>query len=500
MAISNRASALAIMTEVTEGTPVAPSSNTDFVALKDDATMSPSFDVLDNNELKNSLGASETSLGLENPTFSMGHFLRHSGTEGQKPNYSELIKTAFGTETVNASERATDVGSTVSNLVVTTGATDFPLGTPILIKDATNGYSIRPSDGDSGTNVPIGFDLSNAPASTVTLGKAVAYSPANSGHDTLSIWHYLGNGGALQMMAGARVVSMDMTFSAGQFIESSYSLEGISYSFNPIDTTTNNAIDFDDGGAEQNVSVTQKVWKDPKDLAEAIATAMNAATSDTITVTYVDGTGKYTIASDGGTLNMLWNSGTNTATSIGQQVGFLLAADDTGSVSYVGDNAITVGTGALVPTVDSTSPLVAKNNVVFIGDSTDNVCFEASSVSVSFSVPKTDILSVCSATGKSGSIINGRTAEVSVTALLSQYESEKFHRFHTNQTTKFLYNFGSKDGAGNWEAGKSGMVYSPTTKISSFSLGNADQLVSLDLTLSTFVPSNGDGEIFLGFV
>ena len=96
----------------------------------------------------------------------------------------------------------------------------------------------------------------------------------------------------------------------------------------------------DDGGGEENVSVAAKSYKDPYELAAAIQTAMNAATADNITVSYDDVAGKYTIASDGVTLSLLWNTGTNTAETIGAKLGYSVAADDTGATSYEADNVI----------------------------------------------------------------------------------------------------------------------------------------------------------------
>ena len=52
---SSKASVLAIMPEVTEGTPVAPGAATDFLALQPDATLTPSFDVLENEELRSKI-------------------------------------------------------------------------------------------------------------------------------------------------------------------------------------------------------------------------------------------------------------------------------------------------------------------------------------------------------------------------------------------------------------------------------------------------------------
>jgi len=500
MAIQTRNSALAIKPETSEGVPVSPSASTDYVALQDDASMEPAFDVLENAELKASLGRAKPILGLENPTFSFSHYLRHSGVEGQAPNYKEFLEAAFGTETVNSTERDTEAGWTVSGGDVGAAeGTDFPRGTSVMVKNAADGYEIRPVHSVSTDTLTLGFDLENAPASGVNLGKAVTYSPADTDHQTLSIWHYLGSSGAIQMMAGSRVVDSSFSIAAGELINASYSLEGIKYYFNPIEIdATNDDMDFDDGGGEENVSVAQKMYTDPHELADALQTAMDAATSDNITVTYSDSTGKFTIASDGGTLSLLWNTGTNTATTIGSALSFTVSADDTGSTSYTGDNVIDLSTPQ-TPSFDSADPLAAKDNQVLLGDSDDTACFAASSCDITLGTPKRDILSVCSSSGKSGSIINAREVTVSVSALLEQYDVDKFKRFRENTETRFAYIGGTKSG-GNWEAGKCFCWYLPTCTITSFNITDDDGLVTLELELQSFVDDSGNGEAYLSFV
>jgi hypothetical protein len=94
---------------------------------------------------------------------------------------------------------------------------------------------------------------------------------------------------------------------------------------------------------------------------------MNAVTSEVFTVTYSDSTGKFTITyANAATLSLLWNSGANTAQSIGTKLGFLVAADDTGSLTYTSDNAQTL-TASYVPSYDAVDPLIFKSAELFIG-------------------------------------------------------------------------------------------------------------------------------------
>ena len=499
MAIQTRSSALAVKEETTEGTPKLPSAATDYLALTSAFSMTPAFETLSNDELKASIGASKPILGLESPAASYDAYVRHSGVEGTAPNYGKtLLKAAFGSETVAGTEYDV-VSATTSAITVDSGeGANFARGQALLIKDPTNGYRIRAIDSVAGDVLSLGFQVPTAPGASVNLGKSISYAPANTGHPTLTVAHYLGNGGAVQLMSGARVTDMSVSIDAGQLISASYSLEGIEYYFNPIEiTSSNNRIDFNDGGGEEQASITAKVYKDPKELADAIATAMNGLTTDTITVTYSNSTGKFTIASDGSTLSLLFATGTNTANTIATKIGFAVA-DQTAALTYTSANALTLSSPQ-TPSYDSASPLAAKNNEVMIGSASDYACFGASSLSFSLSTPKTDILSLCAVSGKSGSIINERAVSVEVSALLNQYDASKFSSFRENEEIKFQYSFGEKSG-GNWVEGKSGMIYMPTATISSFEVVDQDGLVALNMTLTGFVNSSGQGEAYLAFV
>lgn len=502
MALITRSSVLAVVVESTEGTPVLPTSASEYLALQDDFTMSPELEQLDNAELKSSIGKSKSFLGLENPTASFSHYLRHSGTQGTAPNYKQLLKAAFGAEDDAGVEHDTVASSTTTVVKVDTGeGATYIKGQALLIKDPVNGYSIRPVHSISSNDLTLGFRLTTAPGTSVNLGEAITYYPANSGHQTLSLWHYIANGGAVQMMAGSRVVECSITWEAGQLINTSFSLEGISFYFDPINiTATDTKLDFSIDSTTYAATVTAKVYKNPHELASALQTAMLAAApTETTTFTYSNTTGKFTFtATTATTFSLLWNTGTNAANTIGDKIGFSTAADDTGALTYTSDNAQS-WSSPQTPSYDSADPLVAKNNEFFIGDATDNVCFCASSVTFTISTPKTNIDCVCAESGRQGSLINERTGTLTVQGYLDQHDAEKFKRYLTNQETRAMYNFGSKSG-GNWEQGKSGCLYLPHTTITSHNIEDADGLVALSIELQSFVPSDSTGEMFLSFV
>lgn len=502
-AITSRSSVLAIVAESTEGTPVAPSGASQYAALQDGFSIDPAFDVLENAELRSSIGKAKPILGAENPTASGSHYLRHSGVEGTAPNYKMIPKAAFGAEVVASTQYDTVSSSTVLIVKVDTGeGANFQRGQLLLVKDATNGYAIRPVMSVSGDDLTLGFALANAPGSGVNLGKCVLYKVADTGHPVHSLWHYLGNGGARQLLAGARLTSLDIDFTAGDLINMAYSFEGLGYYFNPIEiTSATKYIDFTDDDGTYAATVAVGWYKDPYELAQAIQTAMNAANAgETHTVTYNNATGTFKFTCTGTVLSLLWNSGSNTANSIASKIGFSTAADNTGTAATTGYTGSALSwTSPYTPSLDSADPLAAKYHDLMIGDATDYANFHASSVKFSLKNTRKVTPDVTAQSARSGSIITERVLTVSFTALLDKYDVDKFRRYRAGDDTRFFYAFGTRVG-GNWVAGKCGGLFLPTATVTKFKIGDSDGLATLEGELQAYVDSSGNGEAYLGFV
>ena len=502
MTLLTRKSVLAIKEESTEGTPVSPTASSDYIAMQPDFSLDPAFDDLTNEELKNSIAPSKSIRGLENPTSGFSHYMRHSGVEGQAPNYRLMLKAAFGEENIQGTERDTVGGSTTSVINVDTGeGAEYPRGRALLIKDGTNGYSIRPVLSESSDALTLGFNLDNAPASGVNLGQYVNYSPLNEGHPTLSLWHYLAQGGAIQMMSGVRVTELNLSVTAAQLLNTSFGLSGVKYHYNVIEITSSDIyLDFTDDGGTFAAVISAGFYRDPHELASAIQTAMNTVqTAETHSCTYSDSTGEFTIATSTSTvLSLLWNTGTNAANTVGDKIGFSVAADDTGATTYTADDPLDFSSPQ-TPAYDDSDPLVAKANEIFIGDADDNVCFATTTLAFNMTLTKSDILSMCAESGKSGSIITARNIEMPFTAPLSQFDVDKFKRFANNESTSLLYNFGPKSG-GNWVAGKCGSIYIPNATVSGYNITDEDGIATLNASIVPFVAGDGLGEAYLNFL
>jgi hypothetical protein len=486
--------------ETTEGTPVLPTAGTDAVAIQDDFSIEPAFDELENAELRSSIGPAKSIQGAENPTVSLSHYFRSSGTEGVEANYAKLLHAFLGAKSTTNTQYDTVSGSSTSIINVDTGeGATFERGEGLLIKDGTNGFRVRVIDSISSDALTIGFHLPTAPAAGVSLGKCQLYKPASEGHPTYTVVNYLGNGGAIQMMSGARVTGLTMDFNAGELNNVNYTLEGIKFYFNPIEITSSTRyLDFtDDGGAKAAV-VAVKVYSDPHELADALETAMTSVgdPGQVFSVFYSDTLGKFQIEVDTGTLELNHATGPNTANKIGGKLGYVTSSDDTGSLTYTADNAQNYAF-PYTPSYDAADPTVGKYMEVMLGDAVDYVCFEASSVSISGTNERAVLGSLCAESGRSGSLITARTIEVTITARLQKYDADIWRRFREGSDTKFQVTAGPKSG-GNWVAGKVAYAYSPTCSVTSFSVSDEDGVAVANIGLRCFVNSSGQGEFYIG--
>jgi len=108
-----------------------------------------------------------------------------------------------------------------------------------------------------------------------------------------------------------------------------------------IRAAENDDLDFTEGtSGDATASLTAGNYATGALLAAEIETQMDtAATDNTYTVSYSSSTKKFTIARDTGsaTIGLEWSTGANAATSVGDDLGFDTAADDTGATSYEGD-------------------------------------------------------------------------------------------------------------------------------------------------------------------
>lgn len=491
-----RATVFALKKETTAGDYLPPSAGAEFVPLRPGNTLSFEPEQLESDELLNDIGAAKSFVGKEAVSGSHSAYLRHSGVEGQEPELGVLYESIMGTKAVAASEFAAVAGSTETIVKVADG-TQFVVGQSLLIKDASAGYSIRNIKSISTNDLELNFKLASAPVAGINLGKSVTYIPAPQGHPTFSTTKYLGNGHAIEASAGNTVTEVSITADANGFGEVEFSYAGTKYFYNPITITASNKyIDFTDDAGTFAVSIAEKIYKTPIELADALDTALNDASTESYTVTYSNVTGKFTIASGSTYLDLLWSTGANAANSIGTTIGFIVAADDTGAVTYTSDNAQSYAT-AITPSYDAADAIIIKGAELFIGDQVDNLCICAQSVSLTVSKTVEDVDCICEETGVKEKIPTARTAEMSVTAVLNKYDASLLDALLKNKGIAAMLNAGPKVG-GNWAAGKCFNGYLQNCTVASYTT-TGDSFIQAEITLRGYVTTSSK-DIYINFV
>lgn len=492
-----RASTFAIKEETTEGTYVAPAAATDFVALRpgNETTYEP--EQLENDELLNDIGAAKSFVGKEVVSGKHSAYLRHSGVEGQEPQLGVLYESVMGSKQVAGTQYNTVSSSTVNVINVDTGeGANFVEGQALLVKNGV-GYEIRNINSISADALTLNFSLDNAPSSGVDLGKAITYIPAASGHPSFSTTKYIGGGHAKEVTAGNTVTEAAFTMDANGFGEVEFSYEGTKYYYNPITITSSNKyLDLTDDTGTIAVSVATGIYKTPVELADALAVALDAASTETYTVTYSSVTGKFTIASGSTLLSLLWNTGTNAANSIGTTLGFSVAANDTGAVTYTSDNAQTYA-ASYTPSYDSADAIIIKGAELFIGTQSENICVCAQSLSLTVSKTVEDVDCICEENGILEKIPTARSVELTATVVLKKYDVALLDALLKNSGISAMVNAGPKSG-GNWVPGKCFNAYLQKCTVSSYTV-SGDSFVQANITLKGYVDSTSK-DLFLNFV
>ena len=104
----------------------------------------------------------------------------------------------------------------------------------------------------------------------------------------------------------------------------------------------NDDIDFEETGAAELTATLTPGEYNADELCAEIKTQLEVAGASTYTITYSDITNEFTLASNraggGGTFKLLWATGTNTATSVGTDIGFDVSADDNDAASHEADD------------------------------------------------------------------------------------------------------------------------------------------------------------------
>jgi len=482
---SIKGSVMAIKEQSTQGTYLKPTSASDYLALQSGYEANANIASLTNEELAGTIGASKSIQGAEEPTVSFSHYIKGSGTDSTETEYADLLKGIMGSKSTLSSEYDTVSSSTTTLLKVDTGeGVNYERGTAVMVKDASNGYSIRNVLSVLGDDLTINFALPGAPASGVNLGKSVLYKPANT-HSYYTAWLYEGNGTAIQMIGDAKVESMSMTANPTSLINAQFGMKGTYYGFDPIVITSSNKyLDYNDGGVKV-LTLTVGTYKTPKEMVSALQALFDAQTAG-MTVSYSSSTGKFTISKSSGTLSLLWATGSNTSNSVGSTLGFSVA-DDTSALSYTSDSAITLSSPQTA-SLDSTNALVGKNAEFLFGSSSDTTCAYVRSLTLNINNTIAPTPDICEESGFAGSTVTAREISIEVDVTAQAYDVDKFDKYINSTNIACMFNCGTKSG-GNWVPGKCFNFYSPSCTISGFQVGNDNDEIIYRLTIKPHVAS-----------
>ena len=507
MSTSNvtRSSVVFIKEESVENTFEPITAATQAIQLREGFAITNEPEIIESDALQSGIGKAKPIRVGASPKFSLPIYPRASASEGVEPELGIVYKSLFGSKDVQATERNTVAGSTVSILNVDSGeGVEFPVGVALIVKDATNGYSIRNVDSVSTDALTLNFDLDDAPASGINLGKHVSYIPVSSGHPTFSLEaHQAASSAAYkQAISGLRANSLSFEFPAKNLAVGTIECQGVNYYFNHVAITSSNFdIDFVDDGGTVTCELEAKVYETPIAFAAEVTTKMTAASvgsgNDTITCTYNSSTGKYNLASNGTTFSLLWLSGTNNATGAYAKLGFA-KVDETLATDYDSDVAADYDP-AYAATIDSTDPIINREGEFLIGDSTDNTCRKASNITVSIGVPSTEVKSICSSTGTLEYVPSERTCTVTGNIILEKYEVEIFDRSINNTNTKFMVNVGPRTSDGNWTPGSVQNIFFKNAVINTATVQDEDGYAIIAVEAVGYITGT-QKDVFLNFI
>lgn len=227
---------VSVMTEVTEGTYVAPASATSFImAEADGLELNYSKDLLERNLLNGSIGKTKSLTGMSNVSASIAVEAKAHGSAGTEPEYAPLLKGALGNSRQNTTVVTTKASGNTATVLQIEDAdiSKFNVGDIILVKQS-GAYHVSPitsktTGAGTATITMLVAHPSGDCSDSVTIEKFTTYFPANSGHPSLSISKYT-ESAKLEQAMGCKVSAMELSgWSTGSLAQFNFSLEGLSY-------------------------------------------------------------------------------------------------------------------------------------------------------------------------------------------------------------------------------------------------------------------------------
>ncbi len=520
-AIPTRGKVAAVIGKKEEGALLEPTLGKHFVALQADFSITPNFETTENLEIRDDIMAAKPVISGENPSGTFSHYMTGSGVEGEETEYAPMVESCFGAKRFITTEHTTIAGSTVSYLNVSDDAlADYAKGDAVLVKDEVNGWSMRPIKNRDLTNkrLVLAFDLEEAPAAGVKLGLHITYYPTTSLQPVFDVWEFFSAGSGNQNIANNRVTSMTITADANGQINTTFAFEGTSYRMNQDYDATwelqddRNTIVVAYGtslGDSVNLVLANKIYNSGTELATELQLKLRALTGpglSALTVSYSEDVRKFLFLNASGFAFDF----ADTASDDGMAALLGFEDDKRTATATVADGLVSKNAAKpstlnykiylpLKPEYDGQPPVIAKDQRLFLGESDNNVCLDAISVTLTINTPTTTIYSICAENAIFAKLLTSRDATLTVSAILQDDDQRFFSKFKNGDTVPFAFMGGQKRNL-RWVPGNIFTAYGSEAVINSFSLAESDGIYTLDMDLVCYSPGDGSGSIFLSYL
>jgi hypothetical protein len=229
--VSKELTKIGIEEEVTEGTYVAPSAATSYVApLSDGYSISGSKDLKERNILTSGFNSARSRVGQKSVEFQLNVEARGSGVEGGVTDYDPLLKNMVGTQRQLAARKTSSTGhtTTVINLADTS---DIVVGDIVCVLEAGAHHISPVITVTTNTSIELLVAAGSAFSDAVEIAKFTTYTGSNDQADfkSLSLSYYHGDE-VLEKGVGCRPTSMALSnFTTGEIASFDFSGDGLSF-------------------------------------------------------------------------------------------------------------------------------------------------------------------------------------------------------------------------------------------------------------------------------
>lgn len=228
------ASLVALKAESTPGTYETPGA-TDFLqVLSDGIEFTPQKELITRDVLSDSIGKPRPRTGTKSFTASVQTEFKANGTEGGKPEAKALLKALLGTESQLAARVTSKASGNTTSFIAIEDADIGSFAVSDIIAVLISGEThVTPVTAVTTTMGSAGLTVlrvrGSAFPNSVEIAKFTKYTPANTGHDTLSMSVFWGDS-KTDKGIGGRPLSMSLeNFTPGAIATMNFSLEGISF-------------------------------------------------------------------------------------------------------------------------------------------------------------------------------------------------------------------------------------------------------------------------------